>query len=174
MALDARDRLEDMTVAELRKLARQRGLKGYSKMKKAELARTLERAGGAADPAGTSRATEADERLPEMGMEDRAATPGMDGTTSGAADLNTDDHDRIRAWAEERDAAPATEEDWQVNATDGQPRVLLFRFPGPPTIRMQQIDWPTWFRTFDRLHLRFVYMAPRDGSRSNEFRFALR
>ena len=172
MALDAHGRLEDMKVAELRQLAKQRGLKGYSKLKKTALVQELQRVGGGSQPTSDDGRQVGRDRLPEMGTEaDRVGAPLP---ADRMADLDTDDHDQIRAWAAEREAVPATEEDWHAEATESQPRVLLFRFPGAPTVRMQQIDWPTWFRTFDRLQLRFVYVAPPDGTRSNEFRFAYR
>ena len=50
MALEATQRLDELTVAQLRQMARERGIKKYSKMKKAELIEALERGGhGGAD-----------------------------------------------------------------------------------------------------------------------------
>ena len=79
---------------------------------------------------------------------------------------STADHDEIRAWAEERNAVPATEEG-AGEAT--RPVVLRFRFPRSAAANLEQIDWPTWFRTFDHLGLRFIYVVPSDGGRSNSF-----
>ena len=84
MALEATQRLDELTVAQLRQMARERGIKRYSRMKKAELIKALDRADTAAQ-------TEDDS--------DRAADTRA-----------TADHDEIRAWADERNAVPATEE----------------------------------------------------------------
>ena len=121
-------------------MARERGIKGYSRMKKVELIKALARADTAAHTEDES---------------DRAAD------TRG-----TPDDDEIRAWADERNAVPATEEGAGEAA---RPVVLRFRFPGSPAATLEQIDWPTWFRTFDHFRLRFIYVVPSDGSRSNSF-----
>jgi len=140
MALEATQRLDELTVAQLRQMARERGIKRYSRMKKAELIKALDRADTAAQTEDES---------------DRAADTRA-----------TADHDEIRAWAGERNAVPATEEG-AGEAT--RPIVLRFRFPPSPAANLEQIDWPTWFRTFDHLRLRFIYVVPSDGSRSNSF-----
>ena len=141
MALEATQRLDELTVAQLRQMARERGINRYSRMKKAELIKALDRADTAAQ------------------TEDES---------DHAADTHaTADHDEIRAWADERNAVPATEEG-AGEAT--RPIVLRFRFPrSPAAANLEQIDWPTWFRTFDHLRLRFIYVVPSDGSRSNSF-----
>jgi len=140
MALESTQRLDELTVAQLRQMARERGINRYSRMKKAELIKALDRADTAAQ------------------TEDE---------TDRAADTRaTADHDEIRAWADERNAVPATEEGAGEATT---PIVLRFRFPRSPAANLEQIDWPTWFRTFDNLRLRFIYVVPSDGSRSNSF-----
>ena len=140
MAREATQGLDELTVVQLRQMARERGIKRYSRMKKAELIKALGRADTAAQ-------TEDDS--------DRAADTRA-----------TADHDEIRAWADERDAVPATEE---RGGEATRPIVLRFRFPLSPAANLEQIDWPTWFRTFDHLRLRFIYVVPSDGSRSNSF-----
>ena len=99
---------------------------------------------------------------------DRADTAAQtEDESDRAADTRaTADHDEIRAWAGERNAVPATEEG-AGEAT--RPIVLRFRFPPSPAANLEQIDWPTWFRTFDHLRLRFIGVVPSDGSRSNSF-----
>ena len=140
MALEATQGLDELTVAQLRQMARERGIKRYSRMKKAELVRALDGAD---------------------------AVPQTEDQSDGAADTRaTADHDEIRAWADERNAVPATE-GGAGEATS--PTVLRFRFRQSPTANLEQIDWPTWFRTFDHLRLSFIYVVPNDGSRSNSF-----
>ena len=117
MALEATQRLDELTVAQLRQLARERGIKRYSRMKKAELVKAL-------DGADT--------------------VPQTDDQSNRAADTRaTADHDEIRAWAAERNAVPATEEG-VGEAT--RPVVLRFRFLQSPAANLEQIDWPSWFR----------------------------
>jgi hypothetical protein len=145
MALVATQRLDELTVAQLRQMARERGVKRYSRMKKAELIKALDGAETAAQTADDS---------------DRAADTRA-----------TADHDEIRAWADERNAVPAAEEG-AGEAT--RPVILRFRFPQSPPANLEQIDWPTWFRTFDHLRLSFIYVVPSDGSRSNSFQLERR
>jgi hypothetical protein len=140
MAREATQGLDELTVAQLRQMARDRGIKRYSRMKKGELIKAL-------DHADTAAQTQDDS--------DRA------GDTRATAD-----HDEIRAWADERHAVPATDEG--AGEATG-PIVLRFRFPRSPAANLEQIDWPTWFRTFDHLRLRLIYVVPSDGSRSNSF-----
>jgi hypothetical protein len=141
MALEAtQQRLDELTVAQLRQKARERGIKRYSRMKKAELIKALDGAD---------------------------AVPQTEDQTDWATDTRaTADHDEIRAWAAERNAVPATDEGAGEVA---MPVVLRFRFPQSPAANLEQIDWPTWFRTFDHLRFRFIYVVPSDGSRSNSF-----
>jgi Rho termination factor, N-terminal domain len=145
MALDTSQRLEDLTVAELRQMARERRIKRYSKMRKAELVRALERS----------------ETAEHSGAERHGAEPERGGDRR-----TTSDHDEIRAWADARNATPATEEGtW----TGTQFAVLRLRFPQSRPENLQPIDWPTWFQAFDTLRLRFTYLVPADGSTSDDF-----
>ena len=61
---------------------------------------------------------------------------------------------------------PATEEG---GGEATRPIVLRFQFPQSPVANLKEIDWPTWFRTFDHRRLRLIYVVPSDGSRSNSF-----
>jgi hypothetical protein len=145
MALDTTQRLEDLTVAELRQMARERQIKRYSKMRKAELVRALERS----------------EKAERGGAERYGAEPEREGDRR-----TTFDHDEIRAWADARNATPATEEGaW----TGTQYAVLRLRFPQSRPENLRPIDWPTWFQAFDNLRLRFTYLVPADGSTSDDF-----
>ena len=103
MVLEATQGLDELSVVQLRQMARERGIKRYSRMKKAELIKALGRADTAAQ-------TEDDS--------DRVADT-----------LAISDHDEIRAWADERDAVPATEEG---GGEATRPIVLRFRFPRSP------------------------------------------
>jgi Rho termination factor, N-terminal domain len=151
-------RLDDLTVAQLRQLARERGIKGYSKLKKADLVKTLQGA-------------ESTEPSPAPQPSTAATWPSQTDSAPAGGDhgddrRTTSDHEEIRAWAEARGAVPATDE----GAWDGaQPGALRFRFPHSPTENLQQIDWLIWFRTFDNRRLMFIYRDPAHGSRTNEF-----
>ncbi|GAB3232310.1 hypothetical protein GCM10027447_28010 [Glycomyces halotolerans] len=88
--------------------------------------------------------------------------PDHDGQT-----LVTTNHDVIRRWAERREAEPAT-----VPGTehDGRPGVLRFDFPGYGGEDLRQLDWDSWFQTFDERGLNFIYQErQKDGSQSNFF-----
>jgi hypothetical protein len=74
----------------------------------------------------------------------------------------------IRAWAEARDATPAT----VMRRDDDRPRTLRFDFPqGGRSGRLQPVDWDEWFRTFEDRDLVFLYQEQlRNGNDSNFFR----
>jgi hypothetical protein len=83
--------------------------------------------------------------------------------------LATRNHDVIRAWAEERNAVPATVDSARSN---GDIRVLRFDFPGYGGQSLRKVEWDGWFRTFDDRNLVFVFQEHlRNGNRSNFFRF---
>jgi hypothetical protein len=156
MALDTSQRLEDHTVAELRQMARDRGIKRYSKMKKAELVKALQRDQNSDWQVTRDSATSEREESPWT------RDPGM---TVGQ-EQSTFDHDEIRAWAHARNAVPATTQD---SGEMTQPNALCFRFPWSMSDSLQLIDWPAWFRAFENLRLRFIYWMPKDGSATNDF-----
>lgn len=71
----------------------------------------------------------------------------------------TQDHEVIRAWAEKRQAVPATGEATAsgpatVDVNDGGAGVR-FNFPGTGTYR--PISWEEWFGNFDTHECAFVY-----------------
>jgi hypothetical protein len=77
----------------------------------------------------------------------------------------------IRAWAERRDAVPAT----ATRGPNGEPRTLRMDFGGRDgngrNARLEQIDWDEWLRVFEDRKLVFIYQERRrDGSDSNFFR----
>lgn len=86
--------------------------------------------------------------------------------------LVTRDHDVIKAWAGERNAEPATVESTRRGSRAG---VLRFRFRGNEkgdNSRLQDVDWNTWFRTFDEREVAMLFQEKlRNGNQSNFFRF---
>lgn len=90
--------------------------------------------------------------------------PDHDGQT-----LATRSHEVIQAWAEERNAVPAT-----VPGTEHKDHlgVLRFNFPGYGGDNLQEVSWDEWFKTFDDRQLVFLYQQKKsDGNQSNFFRF---
>ncbi len=86
--------------------------------------------------------------------------------------LYTRNHDVIKAWAEERNAVPATIEGTEKGDRAG---VLRFDFQGvgddERSSRLKHISWEDWFKTFDERNLNFIYQEHRsDGRESNFFR----
>lgn len=82
--------------------------------------------------------------------------------------LRTRDHDRIRSWAQERGAQPATVPGTEHGDHLG---VLRFDFPGYGGGDLAEVSWDEWFDTFDKRDLEFIFQEhTRDGSQSNFFR----
>lgn len=81
--------------------------------------------------------------------------------------LATTSHEVIRAWAEERDAAPAT-----VEGTEHGDHLGVLRFDfGGDSENLRHVSWDEWFETFDDRELNFIYQEERkDGKQSNFFR----
>jgi hypothetical protein len=85
--------------------------------------------------------------------------------------LATREPDVIRAWAEQRDAQPAT-----VARRDGQrPRTLRFDFGGSGgggrSSRLEPITWEDWLGTYQERELVFLFQEHRrNGEDSNFFR----
>ncbi len=63
------------------------------------------------------------------------------------------DHERIRAWAQERDAHPAIVEGTESAKGEG---VLRFDF-GDPNDNLRRIDWDEFFQIFDEHGLTLLY-----------------
>jgi hypothetical protein len=91
---------------------------------------------------------------------------------SDAGSRTTTDHDEIKAWAEQRGARPAA-----VESTEGgdDAGILRFEFPDAPggsSDALDEIDWESFFRTFDDRGLAFLYQdrtADGEVSRFNKF-----
>lgn len=76
----------------------------------------------------------------------------------------TTDHERIKNWVEKRGGHPAI-------AATGKDGVLRIDFD-PPDEKLASIDWETFFDTFDRKSLAFLYQdktSSGDLSRFSKF-----
>jgi hypothetical protein len=95
----------------------------------------------------------------------QAAYSGGSRGTSGASHYLTD-HDEIRRWAEERNAAPAC-----VRHTGGKSDIGMIRldFPGySGETSLEHIDWVEWFQKFDENNLALlVQEETARGEKSN-------
>jgi hypothetical protein len=158
--------LAGMTLAELRKVAKERGVQGGYRMRKEELRQAVSGApagSGAADGGGAHRGPASSKSLKYAqeirSVNERPERPGRS--------LVTTNHDVIKRWAQQREAAPAT-----VPGTehDGRPGVLRFDFPGFGGRELEKVGWDEWFRSFDERHLNFLYQEQTsDGRQSNFF-----
>jgi hypothetical protein len=78
----------------------------------------------------------------------------------------TFDHDEIKRWAEDRDAAPAC-----VKGTGGGGDVGMIRldFPGYSGEKsLDHISWEEWFQKFDEHNLALLYQeTTASGEKSN-------
>lgn len=86
----------------------------------------------------------------------------------------TTDHDTIRAWAEERDAVPASVRDTMEG---DEPGVLTLDVQGygAGTDDLEHISWDDWFAKFDSENLAFLYQdAKADGETSTFFKLVSR
>ena len=85
----------------------------------------------------------------------------------------TTDHDKIRAWVEERGGYPATVRD---TGEGDDPGVLRIDFPGySGEETLERIDWETFFEKFDEEDLAFLYQEETDeGQTSRFFKFVNR
>lgn len=82
--------------------------------------------------------------------------------------LATRRHDVIKHWADERKAAPATVPGTEYGNTLG---VLRMDFRGYGGGSLEKVNWQTWFNTFDKRKLTFVFQEhKRDGHMSNFFK----
>ena len=79
----------------------------------------------------------------------------------------TTDHDEIRRWAQERGGVPAG-----VEGTGGDGDAGVLRIEFRDSDDLAEVDWDTFFATFDERELAFVYQEHTgDGgvSRFNKF-----
>jgi Rho termination factor, N-terminal domain len=172
--------LRGTKVDELRERARDEGISGASSMRKAELVEAISeqhREGGeAGDAAGTAGDAGPDgghvRRGPEtsksLQYSQEITSPEDDPERPGRS-LVTTSHEVIRAWAEARDAVPATVEGTEHEDHLG---VLRFQFGDQRSERLRTVSWEEWFDTFDARSLNFIYQEERkDGKMSNFFQF---
>lgn len=78
-------------------------------------------------------------------------------SSAGGTGESTTNHERIRRWAERRDATPARAGD------DGE-----VRFSFPDTDRFTEVAWDEFFAVFERESLALVYQ-PADDDLPNRF-----
>jgi hypothetical protein len=172
--------LRGTKVDQLRERARDEGISGASSMRKAELVEAISEqhreGGGAGDPAGTAGDAGPDgghvRRGPEtsksLQYSQEITSPEDDPERPGRS-LVTTSHEVIRAWAEARDAVPATVEGTEHEDHLG---VLRFQFGDQRSERLRTVSWEEWFDTFDARSLNFIYQEERkDGKMSNFFQF---
>jgi hypothetical protein len=77
----------------------------------------------------------------------------------------TVDHDRIKSWAEQRGGHPA------FVAETGEDGVLRISFESADD-KLQPVEWDTFFDTFDRKRLAFLYQdKTADGHLSRFSKF---
>lgn len=84
--------------------------------------------------------------------------------------LVTTDHDTIKRWAEQRDAAPATVPGTEHGDHLG---VLRFDFPDYGGETLEPVSWEAWLSTFDTRELEFVYQKHLSSGKPSNF-FKLR
>jgi len=81
------------------------------------------------------------------------------------------DHDEIRKWAEARNAVPTV-----VKGTEGGgPGVGVLRFDfDAPEEGLEEVDWDTFFGTFEKRKLALLAQDEIDGETSRFFKFVER
>ncbi|MFA9428802.1 hypothetical protein [Egicoccus sp. AB-alg2] len=87
----------------------------------------------------------------------------------------TTDHDTIRAWAQARNAVPATPRGTQED--DGSPGVLTLDVQGYGADEedLEHVDWDAWFEKFESANLAFLYQEEKaDGETSTFFKLVSR
>jgi Rho termination factor, N-terminal domain len=176
--------LREMKVDELRQEAKDAGVGSTSGMRKEELVDAVAQARSGESEAGTGGDGESDEAVgagpdggrirkgPEMSdslkYSQEVTSPDEEPEREGRS-LVTTSHEVIKAWAEERDATPATVEGTEHGDHLG---VLRFDFGGGDDKNLRQVSWDEWFNTFDVRRLNFIYQEQRsDGRQSNFFQF---
>jgi hypothetical protein len=82
----------------------------------------------------------------------------------------TTDHDTIRKWVERRNGRPAV-----VKGTEGKDGEGILRIDFRHADKLEDIDWDTFFETFEDRKLAFVYQdKTADGKESRFFKFVSR
>lgn len=82
----------------------------------------------------------------------------------------TTDHDEIRRWIEARGGRPSV-----VKATEGKDGEGLLRVEFRHPDKLEDIDWDTFFETFEDRKLAFLHQdKTADGQESRFFKFVSR
>lgn len=82
----------------------------------------------------------------------------------------TTDHNTIRKWVEKRNGRPAV-----VKGTEGKDGEGILRIEFRHADKLEDIDWDTFFETFDDRKLAFLYQdKTADGKESRFFKFVNR
>lgn len=86
----------------------------------------------------------------------------------------TIDHEKIRAWAGERDGKPARAKNTGSAPNQAHNGLLRLDF-GEPETSLEPISWEEFFEIFDENELTFLYEEKtRDGNISRFFKFVRR
>lgn len=85
-----------------------------------------------------------------------------------SASKTTTDHNKIKAWAEEREGKPAVVKGTENNE-DGS-GLLRINFPGYAEENLKDISWDEFFKTFDDRDLAFLYQDEIEGKKSRFFK----
>ncbi len=87
-----------------------------------------------------------------------------------SASETTTDHNAIRKWVEKRNGRPAV-----VKGTDGNDGEGILRIESRHADKLEDIDWNTFFETFEDRKLAFLHQdKTADGSESRFFKFVSR
>lgn len=78
----------------------------------------------------------------------------------------TTDHDEIRAWAEARDAKPASVSD---TGSGDDPGVIRLNFPGYDEDDLEEISWDDFFEKFEENKLALLYQEETAGGERSNF-----
>jgi hypothetical protein len=90
-----------------------------------------------------------------------------------ASSKKTTNHDEIKAWVEERDGKPAVVAGTENNQeAAGMLRIIFSR---KSENRLKEVDWDTFFRTFEKKNLAFLYQdKTKENKESRFFKFVER
>lgn len=81
--------------------------------------------------------------------------------------LSTTDHNKIKAWAEERDGRPATV---AVTKQDEEAGILRIDFPGfSGEEALEAVTWKEFFEAFEENDLEFLYQDETDEGEISRF-----
>lgn len=82
----------------------------------------------------------------------------------------TTNHEEIKKWVEQRGGKPAIVEGTENNESGAG--VLRIQFSEQSSDRLKEIDWDTFFQTFDKSGLAFLYQdKTKEGKESRFFKF---